>query len=505
MGSIGPTTRRKARESDVDALKSLLSGTSAKVILPEHTDDYKAAIARWSMAASKPAGIVVQPTTPQEVSTVVKYASDNNIEIAVKGGGHSTAGASSTDGGILIYLQSMRNVTVEDWPAETGQKVFRIGGGASWGDVDNEGVKHGLHTVGGTVADTGVGGLTLGGGYGWLSGQYGLTIDCLVEIEVVLADGTIVRANESSNSDLFWALSGAGQNFGVATEFVTRAYPQGQVWCGLVLFDTQPSTVEKIVHVINDMYTPDHAGHAKYGAKSMGGLGFISPPPAEGKIMTFVSIIFNGTEEEGKEAWKALFDIGPAMTTMAMQPFPVANQFLSPPIGLRCSMKGSSFQMPLSPSFVLDVQKMYTDFFTADPTERGISILMYELYNPWKTTQSSKGCFANRGTHMNALICPIWKNPSQDAECRQWARDLNERFKKELETQGVETSTGGAAEGVAPRGKKGAVLLYGNYDQYDEKSRDIFGENYPKLQQLKARYDPGNMFNKLFAIDPQIA
>ncbi|KAK5088875.1 hypothetical protein LTR05_003097 [Lithohypha guttulata] len=505
MGSIGPTStqKRKVQTSDVENLKALLSDTNAKITPPNGSEDYKAAIARWSMAAAKPAGLVVQPLSAKQVAIVVKYASENNIELAVKGGGHSTAGASSTDGGLLIVLESLRQVTIEDWPAEPGQKVFRIGGGASWGDVDREGVKYGLHTVGGTVADTGVGGLTLGGGYGWLSGQYGLTIDCLVEVECVLANGDIVRASEKENTDLFWALCGAGQNFGVATEFVMRAYPQGEMWIGLVLFDTQPQTIEKIVNVINDNYTPNADGRTKFKGQTMGGLGFISPPPAKGKIMTFVSIVFNGTEEQGRAAWKPLFDIGPAMDTMAMQPYPVANTFLAPPIGLRSSMKGSSFQLPLQPTFVSEVQQMYTDFFTADPEDRGITLLMFELYDPWKNMQSSHGSFANRGTHMNALICPIWKSAESDAQCRQWARDLNEMFKKQLVSQGVETSEGGAAGGVAPRSKKGGVMLYGNYDQYDERSRDIFGDNYPRLQRLKAQYDPGNVFNKLFPIYPE--
>lgn len=506
MGSIGPTipTRRKIRENDIQALGSLLEGTSAKLILPDNSDEYKAAIARWSMAASKPAGLVVQPSNPQEVSTVVEYANQNNIELAVKGGGHSTAGASSTEGGLLIYLQSMRQVSVEDWPTEPGQKVFRIGGGASWGDVDDEGVKYGVHTVGGTVADTGVGGLTLGGGYGWMSGKYGLSIDCLIEVEIVLASGEIVRANEKDNADLFWALSGAGQNFGVATEFVMKAYPQGDVWMGLVLFPAEQQIIGKVVKVINDIYTPDEkTGRTKHRGKCAGGFQFMSPPPAQGAIMAVVTIIWDGPEEEGQEAWKPLFDIGPVMNTMKMDKYPEANKFLAPPIGLRCSMKGSAFKMPLKTEFVMDVLNVYTNFFSGDTEERGISLCMFEMYDSYATNQSAKGSFSNRGSHLNALICPIWKNEAKDAECRRWARDLNERFKKELQSSATETSEGGAAGGVAPRSKKGGVMLYGNYDQYDEKSIDLFGDNYPRLQKLKAQYDPSMVFNKLFPIQPE--
>lgn len=501
MGSIGTTVRRKIRDSDVEALTSLLANTSAKLILPSDKDAYAAAIARWSMAASKPAGLVVQPSNPHEVGIVTKYCNDNNIELAVKGGGHSTAGASSTDGGLLLYLESLRKVSVEDWPSEPGQKVFRIGGGATWGDVDIEGEKYGIGTVGGTVADTGVGGLTLGGGYGWLSGKYGLSIDCLLEVEVVLADGSVKRASEKENADLFWAMSGAGQNFGVATEFVMRAYPTGDMWIGLIFFPSAPEIVEKVVKVMNDAYTPDEKGHTRFGGQSMGGLGFMSPPDAKGQILTFITLIWNGTEQSGKEAWQPLFDIGPIISTMAMQSYSFANKFLAPPPGLRSSMKGSAFKMPISTSFVMDVYKIYSTFYESDP-DYGGSLLMYELYEPSATVASSKGSFANRGTHMNALICPIWTDESKDAACRQWARDLNERFKQELEKQNVDTGEGGGAGGVAPRGSKGAVLLYGNYDQYDERSKDIFGDNHDRLKTLKGQYDPGNMFCKLFGIQP---
>lgn len=463
---MGPTTppRRQIRDTDITNLTDLLSSTSAKVILPTDTDVYNAAIARWSQAAAKPAGVVIQPTTPEEVGIITKYCNDNTIELAVKGGGHSTAGASSTDGGLLLYLESLRNVTVEDHPSEPGQKIFRIGGGCLWSDVDVIGAEHGLATVGGTVADTGVGGLTLGGGYGWLSSQHGLTIDCLISAQIVLANGEVLRASETENPDLFWAVCGAGQNFGVVTEFVMRAYEQGDMWIGLLLFPSDAETVGKVVRVVNGVYTPDSVtGRTLGGGRSMGGLGFSSPPPAEGKILTFVTIIYNGPESEGRKLWQPLLDLNPIMNTMDTKPYAFANQFLSPPPGNRSSMKGSSFTLPLSPSFVLDIHKMYSEFYTADPSDRGDSLLMYELYDPGVVVASSKGCFANRGTHMNALICPIWKREAGDADCRGWAREVNERFKRELERKDVETGEGGSAGGVAPRGKHGAVLLYGEW------------------------------------------
>ena len=163
MSSEPSPKRRTIIPKDASKLSSLLSSTNAAIIEPGNSA-YNASIARWSMAASKPAGIVIQPTSNAEISIVLKYVSENNVDLAVRGGGHSTAGASSTDGGLLVDLSKMRGVDVADWTEGAGQKVFRIQGGANWGDVDATGHQHGLHTVEGTVADTGVGGLTLGGG-----------------------------------------------------------------------------------------------------------------------------------------------------------------------------------------------------------------------------------------------------------------------------------------------------------------------------------------------------
>jgi hypothetical protein len=422
----------------------------------------------------------------------------------------------------------MRHVHVD-----TDRKLLYVQGGCNWGDVDTAAAKHGLATVGGTVTDTGVGGLTLGGGYGFLSGQRGLVIDNLVECTTVLANGDTVKSSKTSHPDLFWALRGAGQNFGVTTEFVLQAYDQGDVWAGMLMFPPlTPDVVDIVVNATNDLFQADENGLTKVAGRAGGGIAIMKPPPAQGATMLVVAIFFFGTESEGRSLFKPYFDIGPVVDTMAMVPYSTINTLLAPPIGNRASMKGAAFTLPLRGAFVNEILAEYESFTAGNP-DTPISMLMWELYDPKKVTESQEGCFANRGWYLNGLICPIWTEETNDRHCRQWARDMSLRFKEELERQGHEASKG-VDGGVGIRGKKGATLLYGNYDrksffssslalylcvrlcffggvemgltdhaEYDEKSRDIFGDHYPELQQLKAKYDPTNMFDKLFAITPQ--
>ncbi|RVX67729.1 hypothetical protein B0A52_07852 [Exophiala mesophila] len=498
MGSIGTTTsKRKITADDISTLRTLLGSSAATCLHTPESTDYTNSIKRWSVAAQKPAGVVLTPTTNEEIAIAVKYAVSNGIDLAVKGGGHSTAGVSSTSGGLSIDLNAkLRGVTVD-----TTQKQLRIQGGATWGDVDQAGAQHGLATVGSTVADTGVGGLTLGGGYGFLSGQRGLVIDNLVEATVVTASGEILTASKTQNADLFWALAGAGQNFGVTTEFVLQAYEQGDVWAGLLIFPPVKEVVEKVVAAINDLYTADANGVTKVAGRGCGGLVLMRPPPDHAQVALGVQVIYFGTEEQGKEMFKSLYEIGPVADTTAVVPYPTVNTLLAPPIGMRASMKGAAYAMPIRPEYVNEMVGEFVQFTDGNDDAKG-SILMWELYDAAKVVQfQDNGSFANRGWHLNGLILPMWTKEENDMTFRQWARDMNEKFKKELEIAGLEAGKG-VEGGVGVRGSKGAVLLYGNYDQYDEKSRDIFGDNYPRLQKLKAKYDPTNAFDKLFAITP---
>lgn len=461
MGSISASSpKRSINAEDISTLKSLLSSTSAAVLTAQD-EAYAASIKRWSNAAEKPAGVAVAPTSAEEVAIAVKYAAEQGIDLAVKGGGHSTAGVSSTDGGLLIDLNAkMRGVTVDE-----ARRLFIVQGGAAWGDVDQAGAQHGLATVGGTVTDTGVGGLTLGGGYGWLSGQRGLVIDNLVECTIVLASGEIKKVSRDAEPDLFWALQGAGQNFGVVTEFVLKAFPQGDVFAGMLIFPPTPEHLEKVVAATNDLYTADSSGKTKVAGRGAGGIALARPPPAGGQVMLLAVVIYFGTESEAKSVYKGLYDAGPVVDTTAMVPYAVTNTLLAPPIGLRASMKGTAFTMPIRLPFAQKLLDEYTAF-TAGNDDTGISLVLWECYDPAAVVANmDEGSFANRGWHLNGMVCPIWSKSENDAACRQWARDMTALFKAELEA----VSGGGASKsvegGVGLRGNKGATMLYGNYDR----------------------------------------
>lgn len=245
-------------------------------------------------------GLIVFPTSASDVSTAVLFSKTHNLELSVRGGGHATSGSSSTDGGLCIDLSKMRTVTVDPMA-----KIITAEGGSLWSDVDTEAEQFGLATVGGTVNHTGIGGLTLGGGYGYLTGKHGLVIDNLLEVEMVLADGSVVMASETEKPDLFWAVRGAGTSFGVATKFLYRAHEQkGPVWGGLLAF---PKTqMEQIVAfcntVLDSQKNPD--------AKATVFLSFGSPPPALQPVV-MAGVVYLGAEEEAKEFFAPLLNLEP--------------------------------------------------------------------------------------------------------------------------------------------------------------------------------------------------
>jgi hypothetical protein len=454
-------------------LNILLSSTGHQLIT-EKSDPvtYEKCIARWSMAAVKPAGAVLVPENVDAVSIAVKYATEKNIDLAVRGGGHSTAGKSSTNGGILIDLGSSTHFTHVDVNKSNNHLI--AGGGANWGHVNDAGFAAGLATVGGTVSDTGVGGLTLGGGYGFLSGKLGLTIDNLISVTLVTADGEILTASKEQNQDLFWALRGAGQNFGVAVQFVLQGHPfgtgpvkeriagaeGGQAYAGILAFP--PTLLDQVVRVMNKLFGPENT------LKSIGsgGFAFVRPPAVGGSVVIICPVIWLSDKESGVIAFKDLLDLGPIAGELKMMDYPDLMKLLPFRQGIRASTKGVAFNLPIREDFARQVFESYLKF-TVNIPDAAESVMLFELYDPTSVATKASNTdmsFGNRGYHFNGMVGPFWHSADNDKVCRQWARDIAAMFKAELE-KGGEKVAKGIRGGASKKSDIDAVMMYGNLDR----------------------------------------
>jgi hypothetical protein len=282
---------------------------------------------------------------------------------------------------------------------------------------------------------------------------------------IVLADGRVVEASGTENADLFWALRGAGQNFGVTAELVLRAWEQGGCFMGMLVYEPTIQNVGKLVKAVNELHDIQETAEGpktKADGRTMSLLGVVKPPPAGGKTMLLVLVSCNTDEATGRELYKDFIDIGPVIDTLTMGPYPQVNKQVPAVAGMRVSMKGAACVMPLREEFVNKILATYEDFTTECPDAKE-TLVAWELYDPCVVATKENGCFANRGYHLNSLIMPTWSKVENDGFCRQWARDVSSMFKEEIEAHG-ETASEGIEGGASVRGKKGAVLLYGNYD-----------------------------------------
>lgn len=392
------------------------------------------------------------------------------------GGGHGTSGANSTDGGVSINLSKMRHVSVDP---ET--KTITAQGGCLWADVDNAAAEHDLAAVGGTVNHTGIGGLTLGGGYGYLTPAHGMVVDNLLSVQLVLADGSIVTASKSENPDLFWASKGAGIGFGVATSFVYQAYEQKEPISGALL--VFPKTqIHEVLAFGNTLLTEKNG-------KAFMPAAFAAPPPALQPALIAV-VFYNGTEEQGREYYEPILKLGPLADMTAVVPFPRMNEMLNGPMfhGVRRSMKGSAFLGPLDTKFAEEIFEDYEAFITRVP-DAIMTLVAWEFmpYNKILEVPQTATAFANRGAYGNLLFGPGWTDPKNDDACREWTRVMSKKARANLEkakARGTDATT------------EQSVGEYGNYDSLGEGGKVVFGVNYPRLVELKKRYDPENIFSK---------
>ncbi|KAL1855523.1 hypothetical protein Plec18170_004243 [Paecilomyces lecythidis] len=401
--SIDPALAKEL-EAKLDSTTELITPESPK---------YEASRSRWSDGAVKRAGAVAYPTTFDGVSALVKFASQHSLDLAVKGGGHSTGGTSSTTGGLVIDLSRMRRVAID-----TEKKIIIAQGGALWEDVDDAAIEHGLATVGGTVNHTGVGGLTLGGGFGWLSGMYGMVIDNVVAAKVVVPDGRILTVSDTENSDLFWAIRGAGHNFGVTVEFTYRAYEQTTpVYFGFLTYT--PDKLTAIVEALNRRFdNSDPRG----GAMCV----FAQPPGAPSPVVNAV-VFYNGNEKSAKEYFSELFDLEPLNIAAGEMPYNQVNRQLNPLArpGGRKSLKVATLASPVRPEYAVTIFEMLMEQLKEEPDMAStfISMEFYDLAKISSIPPDATSC-ANRGAYRPGTIGLSWTDPAKDDAFRAWGRKI---------------------------------------------------------------------------------
>ncbi|KAH6850678.1 hypothetical protein B0I37DRAFT_372146 [Chaetomium sp. MPI-CAGE-AT-0009] len=445
--------------------------TVGDVLRPDDAG-YQESLKRWSASSERPAAVVVRVTSPEEVSTAIRFATAHRLPLTARGGGHSTSGASSSAGGMVIDLTRMRNVSVD-----AAARTVTYEGGCLFGDVDSALAAHGLATVGGIYNQTGVGGLVLGGGHGFLTARHGLAIDNLISVEMVLADGSIVNASETQKPDLFWAVRGAGAQFGIVTRFTSRAHPQGDVWGGPLLFTLDK--VPELVAFANEFHNRGATDH-NYA------LVFACAPPEYTTPVVITGLFYNGPATEAEQFFAPLLALSPLANLTGVLPYATTNTLFNERFeGPGRKLMGScSVLMPLDAEAIAEAGRRFLDFITSySDTTR--SILAFEFFPTAaiRATAHEATAFANRGEHYLAVMGFMHDDASHDDEVRAFKRELSDYI----------ITTCGYHGKRAPGDR---APFYVNLEHESLSPEDAFGNHVERLRELKQKYDPENVFNK---------
>ena len=415
---------------------------------------------------------VVQCADAADVIATVQTAHDAGLDLAVRGGGHSVPGFGTVDDGLVIDLSGMRNVQVD--PAAG---VARAGGGALWGDFDHATNAFGLSTTGGVISTTGVGGLTLGGGIGYLARKYGLSCDNLIAADVVTADGRLLRASEDENDDLFWALRGGGGNFGVATSLEFRLHPVGNIVGGPIFFELDAAADVMAFYRQYIAEAPEELG-AFFMFQIAPPLPFI-PEERHGDTLCGVVTCWTGPESDAAAVLKPLRDAGPVVAEhVGSMPYPALNSAfdaLLPP-GLQHYWK-ADFVKELTD----DAIPLHVEHGSQVPVVNS-TVHLYPIDGAVQQVQPDETAFAYRDVSFACVIAGMWPDPADNEANTKWVRDYWSAIHPYSGTDG------------------GYVNFMGDDDQNRVEAN--YGGNYERLSKIKAKYDPDNLFHLNQNIQP---
>ncbi|KAG2411601.1 hypothetical protein HFD88_009157 [Aspergillus terreus] len=445
-------------------LKEQLEGTAAEVVTSE-SEDYAKSIQRWSDTCEKEAGAIVRVTSTSEVSIVVEFAQKHHVKYVVEAGGHSTTGASASHGGIVISMTTMRKVMTD-----TASRTVCVQGGAIWKDVNRSTMPHGLAVVGATADQTGVAASTLGGGYGWLSGLYGLIMDSLLSVKMVLADGSVVEASDESHPDLFWAVRGAGLAFGVVTELVFRAHPIPPRLFGGSIYYTGDK-LPQIVRFANQF-------HERQDPKSGLFFGFRAHPLVRGTAIV-VLLFYHGTQSEGEAFFRDLLTINAAEEGTGPMSYAELHTLanIEPIPEGRKSIDGTTVTFPLAMEKYLAVYDKLEHISRTYPEIRE-STLVFEMlpYGKVKEVPLDATACASRGPYYNVGLVFCWRNPELDRKIVALKRDVLDVLKRESSEEEAHAE------------------IYPNLAGHEFRASQLFRGNLDRLRELKKKYDPENVF-----------
>lgn len=446
------------------AILSALRKSFKGELLEPGDPSYDEARTIWNGMIDRHPALIARCKSADDVVSAVTFARDNELLLAVKGGGHNVAGNAVCDGGVMIDLSLMNRVHVD---AE--KRTARVEGGCLLQDMDRETQAFGLATPGGIISTTGVAGLTLGGGFGWLSRKYGLSIDNLLETEVVTADGRVLRASESETPDLFWGLRGDGGNFGVVTSFTFKLHEVGpELYSGLIVqpFEAAKNYLRSYREFV--AAAPDELT-AWIVIRRAPPLPFL-PEDVHGQLVVVVPFIYLGDPDEGEGLVAPLRTFGKSHGEhVGMNPYTVWQSgfdALNEP-GARNYWK-SHYLKDLSDGAIDAI----LDFAGRLPSPH-CEVFIPHLQGATSRVPEAATAYAHRAAPFAINIHTRWYEPEDDARCTAWVRDFFER-------------TEPFAEGV-----------YVNFlsDEGAERVRDAYPpETWERLVALKNRYDPGNLF-----------
>jgi FAD/FMN-containing dehydrogenase len=458
-------------EATIQELRESVRGE----ILTPGADGYEEACRIWNAAhdGRRPA-LVVRCTGAADVIAAVGFARSNHLPIAVRGGGHSLAGFSTCDGGIVIDLSQMNSVRVD--PAA---RRAMVGGGAVWADVDHETQAHGLATTGGLVSSTGVAGFTLGGGIGWLMRKQGLACDNLVAVDVVTADGRLVHASETENADLLWGLRGGGGNFGIATQFELQLHPVGPlVYAGPIFYPADAD--HDLLRVFRDW-----SAHAPDEITAVINLTTAPPLPVipeewHGKKVAAFVAVSAGHVDEGDSLVRELRSVAePIADLLGPMPYHVIQTLLDPlwPKGINAYFKATNLAR-LDDALI----DRLSDVHLGAPGPQ-CEIHVHQMGGAVGRVPEGSTAFAERSMPFVLNAVTGWHDDDPDVADahRDWAREVIDAAS--------DASTGRA---------------YVNFLGDTDAARSSYGdETYARLVALKNTYDPTNVFRLNQNIEPQ--